>query len=186
MKPFSYPSMHKLASKPKPIFLPGRHAFHVKVQKSTVHPATCITPHTSCEYLSFSITYYQFSTGHLLTSMHASKIHVSDMFVWSMFYVSMSVDFQGSPLGRSTSPIDILGSPHSPANTVNSSLGKQTCPCPCQCHCILTNMMAITGNSAPIYPDAMTLAGQGYQTSQQQMDLANKFQRVSMVSLVHH
>lgn len=42
---------------------------------------------------------------------------------------------QGSPIGRSSSPIDMIGSPHSP----------------------------IGNGSCPQYPDAMALAGQNYQ-----------------------
>ena len=65
--------------------------------------------------------------------------------------------FQGSPLGRSASPIDLAGSPHSP-----STLGG-------------------TGPTQPVnYPDAMALAGQNYQHF---MDLTNEVQKMTVVCL---
>jgi len=62
---------------------------------------------------------------------------------------------QGSPLGRSASPIDLAGSPHSP-----STLGG-------------------TGPNQPVnYPDAMALAGQNYQHF---MDLTNEVQKMTVL-----
>jgi len=63
---------------------------------------------------------------------------------------------QGSPLGRSASPIDLVGSPHSP--TTLSGTGPNQ-PNPVN------------------YPDAMALAGQNYQHF---MDLTNEVQKMTV------
>lgn len=60
---------------------------------------------------------------------------------------------KGSPIGRSSSPTDIIGSPHSPAG--NGVVG-----------------------SCPQYPDAMALAGPNYQHF---MDLTKDVQKLSVV-----
>ena len=76
------------------------------------------------------------------------------------FLLIQNSPFQGSPLGRSASPIDLVGSPHSP-----TTLGG-------------------TGNNQPNpvnYPDAMALAGQNYQHF---MDLTNEVQKMTVVCLL--
>ena len=74
-----------------------------------------------------------------------------DHFCVLFTYIKFAV-FQGSPLGRSASPIDLAGSPHSP-----STLGGN-------------------GPNQPVnYPDAMALAGQNYQHF---MDLTNEVQKI--------
>ena len=69
--------------------------------------------------------------------------------------------FQGSPLGRSASPIDFVGSPHSP-----STLGG-------------TGPPGQQPQSQSVnYPDAMALAGQNYF-----MDLTNEVQKMTVVCI---
>ena len=71
-----------------------------------------------------------------------------------MKIVNVTLLLQGSPMGQSSSPIDMIGSPHSPA----------------------------TGNgSCPQYPDAMALAGQNYQHF---MDLTKDVQKLSVVCCI--
>ena len=72
----------------------------------------------------------------------------------SWFYNGDNLWFQGSPIGRSSSPIDMIGSPHSPTGNGSST-------------------------SCPQYPDAMALAGQNYQHF---MDLTKDVQKLSVVS----
>jgi len=68
---------------------------------------------------------------------------------------------QGSPLGRSASPIDFVGSPHSP-----STLGG-------------TGPPGQQPQSQSVnYPDAMALAGQNYF-----MDLTNEVQKMTVVCI---
>jgi hypothetical protein len=59
--------------------------------------------------------------------------------------------FQGSPIGRSSTPIDCAGSPHSPGGV---------------------------GGPPQSYPDAMAMAGPNYQHF---MELTNDVQKLSVV-----
>ena len=59
---------------------------------------------------------------------------------------------QGSPIGRSSTPIDCVGSPHSPSGSASGPSQQ--------------------------YPDAMAMAGQNYQHF---MELTNDVQKLSVV-----
>ena len=63
--------------------------------------------------------------------------------------------FQGSPIGRSSTPIDCAGSPHSPSGNGGG-----------------------VGGQPQSYPDAMAMAGPNYQHF---MELTNDVQKLSVV-----
>ena len=81
----------------------------------------------------------------------SNQLLVSLNFISSQF----SFIFQGSPIGRSSTPIDCAGSPHSPSGNGGG-----------------------VGGQPQSYPDAMAMAGPNYQHF---MELTNDVQKLSVV-----
>ena len=82
----------------------------------------------------------------------SNQLLVSLNFISSQFSFTF---FQGSPIGRSSTPIDCAGSPHSPSGNGGG-----------------------VGGQPQSYPDAMAMAGPNYQHF---MELTNDVQKLSVV-----
>ena len=97
------------------------------------------------------------SREHFFHVIGQKKFQKKIPFLVSLNFISSQFSFilQGSPIGRSSTPIDCAGSPHSPSGNGGG-----------------------VGGPPQSYPDAMAMAGPNYQHF---MELTNDVQKLSVV-----